>query len=314
MVAIVTAVGALWYGFVEGFDPVDALYQSVITVSTVGFGEVQPLDQSGRMFTIVLIIFGVGAIGFALAGLVELLLESALERIMSRREGRTLDRLSDHLLICGFGRTGQSVADMVPDAEHVGVIELDAERCSAADRSGFVFLEGDCTADEVLERAGVSRARAIIICLTSDSDAISTVLSARAANPDLRIIVRAHDVQTLSKLELAGADRVVSSTDMAARRLVADTFHPELTWFLDNALHNATSELTMRAIRVPANRPNSDLRIADLEQTGGVRVIGVQQPSGELTAIDKAAPLPDGLLFVAGTAAELTALATRIEQ
>lgn len=222
----VTAIGAAWYAFVEGFSALDAIYQSVVTVTTVGFGEVQPLDQSGRIFTIALIIVGVGSIGVTLVGIVEALLESTMTRLTVRRKERSLDRLSNHLVVCGFGRVGQSVLSLLDDDTDVAIIEIVPVACDAAERRGLTVVEGDSTDDETLRRAGVDRASTLLVCLGSDSDAISTVLSARSINNGLRIVSRANEHQSINKLRLAGADEVVSPIDMAARQLVADAMNP----------------------------------------------------------------------------------------
>lgn len=305
LVALVTAVGAAWYSLVEGFSLVEAVYQSVITVSTVGFGEVQPLDQSGRLFTIGLIIVGVGAIGFALAGVVELLVESAMNRIAVRRRERSLDRLSDHVVVCGYGRIGKSVIRLLGENQQVGVIEVDPDVCVIAERDNVTIIEGDSTNDVALLRAGLDRAATLIVCLGRDSDAISTVLSARSLHPSLRIISRANEQQSINKLRLAGADQVVSPIDMAAQRLASDALHPELSRFMDAAVDRDMPDLTIRAIAMKQPRSCASTELAQFEQSSGARVIGLQDSDGhnfDRTSFDQVA---DATLIVVGSLVEV---------
>ncbi|NNE72774.1 MAG: potassium channel family protein [Acidimicrobiales bacterium] len=307
LVAVVTMSGAFWYAVVEGFGAVDALYQSVITVSTVGFGEIEPLDTSGRLFTIGLIIVGVAAIGFALAAFAEILVESALEQLTTRRRGRTLDRLSKHTLVCGYGRTGQAVLDLLPPGLEVGVVEREPDRAAAAERAGRIVIQADCTRDETLLQAGIERADGLIVCLANDSDAISTVLSARAANADLRIVTRASDAHSASKMRLAGADQVVSPIDMAARRLVSDSVQPELAGFLDTAMHDPSTDVSIRAVRVHAASAAAGMALPELEAATGVRIIGSQTDDGQVLHAASIVAGTDQIVFAVGLETELLA-------
>ncbi|MFT5201141.1 MAG: voltage-gated potassium channel [Candidatus Aldehydirespiratoraceae bacterium] len=308
LVAVVTGLGAIWYALVEGFGVVDALYQSVITVSTVGFGEIEPLDTSGQLFTIGLIVVGVGAITFALASFAELLLESALDQLSFRRRGRTLDRLSKHTVVCGYGRTGEAVLELLPPEVVVGLVEHDSDRAAAAERAGWTVLQADCTHDETLHQAGIDRAEVLIVCLANDSDAISTVLSARAANADLRIVTRASDAHSASKMRLAGADQVVSPIDMAARRLVADAVQPDLARFLDTAVHDQSIDVTIRAVRIDGRSQAAQLDHQELEALTGVRIIGSQTDDGQVTDAASFIADSDRTVFAVGIVSDLKAL------
>lgn len=280
VVAIVTLLGAAWYWLVEGFGVVDAVYQSVVTVSTVGFGETQPLDTSGRIFTIGLIVVGVTSMVYALGGFAEMLIESSIRRFTFRRKERTLERMNDHTIICGFGRTGAAVAQLLPKDLEYGVIEVDPTRADVAADAGAVALEGDCTLDETLLAAGVERAVRLIICLPSDSDAISTVLSAKVLNPSIRIVTRVSDAASAHKLRLAGAHQVVSPIEMGAQRLVADALEPSVGPFLDAVLHDESFGFSIRSVTVPSG--SSSTTIGELEGSSGVRVVGVRDKAGHL--------------------------------
>lgn len=311
VVGLVTAIGALWFWLVEGFGFVDALYQSVITISTVGFSEVQPLDTSGRLFTVVLILFGVSAMVYALGGFAEMLIASSIRRFSSRRKERTLDRLADHTIVCGYGRTGEAVAEMMPTDTEVGIIEANSERADVASQAGWVVLEADCTQDSTLEAAGIERAARIIICLSTDSDAISTVLSARVLNPAIHIVSRVNAIDAVRKLRLAGADHVVSPLRMGAQRMVADAMEPTIGSFIDAALSDTSIGLSIRAFPVPVAISRN--RLTELERATQVRVVGLQNSTG--TIVDPGASITAGqLCVVVGHEAELRSFEASLAQ
>ena len=278
VVAVVTGTGALWYWLVEGFSLVDGVYQAVITVSTVGFAEIEELDTSGRIFTMVLIVVGVASLIYALGGFAEMLIESSIRRFTFRRRERTLERLSGHTVLCGYGSTGGTVARMLPADTKLGVIEKIPERVDQAAEDGHVAIEGDSTSDETLRAAGIERALRLIVCLSSDSDAISTVLSARVLNPDVLIVTRVDNYTAARKLRLAGADHVVSPTEMGAQRIVADALQPSVGTFLDVALHSGNIALSLRTITLDEEFDSS--AISSLEAETGARVLGVQDHEG----------------------------------
>lgn len=280
IVAAVTLAGGLWYWLVEGFGPLDGLYQAVITVSTVGFAEIEPLDASGRIFTIVLIVVGVASVVYALGGFAEMLIESSIRRFTFRRKERTLERLEGHTVLCGYGATGGTVARLLPPETKLGVIEKIPERVDEATEDGFVAIEGDSTSDETLRAAGIERARRLIVCLSSDSDAISTVLSARVLNPDVLIVSRVNDYASSRKLRLAGADHVVSPTEMGAQRMVADALQPSMGSFLDAALHSGTTGLSLRTVELGDGFEPTE--IDSLEAETGARILGVQDLDGDI--------------------------------
>lgn len=285
LVALVTAIGAVWFWLVEGFAFVDALYQSVITVSTVGFAEIEPLDRSGRLFTIVLIAVGVAAMVYAVGGFAEMLIESSLRRYSERRREKKLDRMNNHTILCGFGRTGVAVAEMLPAGTHLGIIEQDGDRVDAAKTAGYLAIEGDCTRDEVLSAAGIDRAARVVVCLSRDSDAISTVLSARMLNPDTHIVTRVNEASEEHKLRLAGANHVVSPIQMGAQRLVADAMEPTVGSFLDAALQDSDEGLTIRAI--PVQSAITASMVAELEHDSGVKIIGAQDQVGRIVSANQ---------------------------
>ena len=275
---VTTVAGSTWYWLVEGFEPLDAIYQAVITVSTVGFAEVNELDRSGRAFTIVLIITGVASVIYAIGAFASALVESTIRRYAVRRRERNVGRLTGHIVICGYGRTGAMVANLIPADMEAVAIDRHRQRVDEAIEHGFIGIEGNCTSDDILIEAGIERASALIVAVASDSDALSTVLSARVLSPNLRIVSRVEEHDSMKKLRLAGADQVVSPLEMGAQRLVADTLQPFVGSFLDAAIHDTSIGYSMQALALPRDGPALD--VSQTETVTGVRIIGMMDADG----------------------------------
>jgi voltage-gated potassium channel len=217
--AVVLVAGTVGY-VVLGFGTLDALYQTVTTVTTVGFREVQPLSSAGKIFTIVLILVGVGTALYTLTVLLETFVEGHFLRHMEgRRMERTIARLHDHVIICGWGRVGRaSAAQLVAAGQKVVVVDRDGDRLEDVPHP---FVLGDIDTDEVLLAAGIQRAKALVAALADDADNVYATLSARALRPDLVIIARARSEESMPKLYRAGADEVVNPQLIGGRRMAS---------------------------------------------------------------------------------------------
>jgi voltage-gated potassium channel len=226
---IVIIGGTLGYvGF--GFGVLDALYQTVTTITTVGFREVQPFTGAEKAFTIVLILLGVGTALYTLTVLLETFVEGHFLRHMEgRRMQRTIARMHDHVIICGWGRVGRaSATHLIAAGQHVVVVDRDPERLEDIPHP---YVLGDIDTDEVLIEAGIERARALVAALADDADNVYATLSARALRPDLVIIARARSEESMPKLYRAGADEVVNPQLIGGRRMASfalshPTHHP----------------------------------------------------------------------------------------
>ena len=216
LLAAVLVVGTLGYlGF--GFGFVDAMYQTVTTVATVGFREVQPLSTGGKFFTMALILVGVSSTLYAFSVLIETLIEGRLlDSLGRRRMGRTISSMQDHVIICGWGRVGRSVASEVNDAGRaLVVVENDPERLAECPYPSVI---GDATVDAVLTAAGIEQASSLIAAVDIDAANSFIILSARAIRPDLFIVARARGLDSEEKLRRAGADRVVNPQHIGGAR------------------------------------------------------------------------------------------------
>lgn len=259
--ALVIGVGSLGYLALpvtsdgSRFTLLDALYQTVTTVATVGFRELHPLNDLGEIFTIVLVIVGAGSVLYNLGLLVEAVTEGNLRKNRERRRmDRQIGALSDHVIICGFGRVGRAAAEhLVATGNEVVVVDRDPARL--ADHPGLPHLIGEATGDEILRAAGITRARALVASLDTDAETVYLVLSARALAPSLVIVARARTADSKEKLVLAGATRAVNPQMIGGRRLAAFALHPDVAEFLDVVVHDEELDFRIEQVRVAAGSP-----------------------------------------------------------
>ena len=309
----VTAVGTVGY-VVLGFPPLDALYQTVTTVSTVGFREIQPMSRAGIVFTIVLIVVGVGTVLYNLGVILEALTEGHLRRSLERRRmDNRISHLRGHVIVCGHGRVGRSAADhLLADGQQVVVVDTDPERLVGL-RPTAVHLVGDVTDDAVLRSAGIEHARALVAALETDADTVYVTLSARAMRPDLVIVARARTAEAKEKMLLAGATRAVNPQNIGGRRMAAFALQPDVAEFLDVVMLDEYLDFRIQQVRVEPGSALSGRTLAELdlhERTGSLILALRASPGSDLEAKPPAGTtIPDGAVLIAlGTPAELESL------
>jgi len=212
LLATVLTVGTVGYHWIEAWPISECLYMTVITVSTVGFQEVHPLSREGHLFTVLLIFFGVTAAALSISALFEYFILHGLSTLFGRKKmDKYINKLNRHVIICGCGQTGSSIArDLRKAGRSIVVIENDPARIAWLEQEGLLFIQGDSSDEEVLERAGVEKAESLVATLGKDADNLFLTLSARSLNADLKIIARAEDPDNGRKFMKAGASRVVS--------------------------------------------------------------------------------------------------------
>jgi voltage-gated potassium channel len=307
-VAVVVAAGTAGYILIESWGAWDSLYMTVITVTTVGFREVHPLDTAGQAWTMVLAVSGVGLI-FALVGIVAeaMVVEVTSGKREARRMTREIDALRDHYVLCGFGRVGSTVARQLRH-EGVPVVIIDdiPESLERARRDGFLAVAGDATDDATLRAAGLERARGIITTVDSDAVNIYVILSARAINPDLFVVARANQAGAEARLIRAGANRVVSPYGMAGHRLAGLALRPRVVDFVDAALSHGDLAFALEEVTATGGGSVVGRTVGDLRDQG-IFTLAVVRESGEY----EANPGPDRSLaadeslIVSGSAAVL---------
>ncbi|HSG78775.1 MAG TPA: potassium channel protein [Acidimicrobiia bacterium] len=286
LLTLISAVGTAGYIIVEDASLLDALYMTLITISTVGFQEVVSLSSAGRVLTIFIIVFGVGATLYTAGTALEIGLERFLGgRWRQRRMERDVSKVDNHVIVCGFGRVGSQVWQALREEGTASVvIEVDTTLATHAAEAGALVIEGDATHDDVLAAAGIDRARSLVACVRSDADNLVIVLSAKTRRPALSIIARASEPAWEAKLKLAGADRVVAPQVVGAQRLAALAGQPQLEEFVDLILHGKLVELRIEEIGVGAGATfaGRPLRDSQIREETGALVLAVEDEHGHL--------------------------------
>ena len=267
---------------VLGFSPIDAVYQTVTTVMTVGFREVEPLDNVGKIFTIGLIFSGVGTAFYAAGSLVEALVEGELTNVYGRRRmDRRIGQMSDHVIVCGWGRVGRAFSRYVGDAAG-GVVVIDRDPDRLANVPGHATVEGDASDDAVLKRAGIDRARALVTALNADADNLYVTLSSRRLRPDLFIVSRVRVLEAEDKFLQAGANRVVNPQAIGGQRMAAFVQQPNVVEFFDYVMHDGGLEFRLSEFLIRSSSPlaGKTLRDAHIRDATGALVLALRDSHG----------------------------------
>jgi voltage-gated potassium channel len=270
--------GTAGYMIVEGWSLWDAFYMTVITVSTIGFSEVHPLSFAGEAFTVVLIFGGVGTAFYTATQLAAVIVEGGLHRrIEQRRVSRMLEELTDHFILCGYGRIGSIIArELRVQSVPFVVIERNPERVHDAIEHGWVAVEADASQEEVLKRTGIQRARGLIAAVGTDAENVYTVLTARVVRPDLFIIAR---VESEQRLRRAGADRVISPYRIGAAHMAQTALRPAVVDFVQLATSSGHLDLSMEQVHVREGSGLVGKSIVDagIRQRFGVIVVAIRR-------------------------------------
>jgi voltage-gated potassium channel len=311
LLTLLVAVGTIGYAAL-GFSFLDAAYQTVTTISTVGFREVQPFDARAKVFTMLLVLTGVGTALYTFSVLLETLVEGRLTDLFGRRRmERRISELRDHVIICGWGRVGRTIQSYVAGAGRESVvIEQDPERIAKVD--GLTVL-GDATDDSVLQAAGIQRARTLIAALDTDAANLYVTLSARKLRPELFIVARARVDSAEPKLLQAGADRVVNPQHIGGARMAAFAVQPHVAEFVDVVMHDGSLEFRLEEIRISPDSPlaGRSLRDGHLRDRTGAMVLAMRSESGRFTTNPPPETViePGQVLIAIGTDVQLKALA-----
>ncbi len=246
---IVMFIGSFGFMLIEHWDFLDSLYMTIITITTTGFEEVHPLTHTGRIFTIVLLVMGIGSIAYTGGRAAQLLIENQI--IRRRRMSKKLEELKDHYIVCGYGRMGRYICEELASAKvKFIVIDNEPDKIERLINMSYLYLNGDATSDEVLTTASIQKAKGLVAVLSNDAENVFTTLSAKALNPDLYVVARAVEEETESKLKKAGANRVVKPYEIGGNRMAELLLRPGVIEFIDVVARERSVDLSMEEFLV----------------------------------------------------------------
>lgn len=284
-IVCVISIGTIGYMLLEKWSFFDAFYMTIITLTTVGYNEVHNLSNTGRAFSIILILSGVGTMFYMFGVGAKVLLEGEIRDILGRKKlSKKIESLKDHYIICGFGRMGSIICrELLQSKASFVVVEADPEVVSTID-ADYLSMQGDATQDSVLKQAGIEKARGLISVLSSDANNLYVVLSARGLNPKLRIIARASEEGSEQKLMRAGADNVVSPYNIGGLRIAHSLLKPAVVDFIEFATRSENLELQMEEVRVKetSNIIGKTLYECGMGKELGVIIVAIKRESGEM--------------------------------
>ena len=309
---VLTAVGTGWFWLVEGWSLLDATYMTVITLSTVGYGEVRPLSDRGRVFVIVYLVFGLGVFLFAIAQLGEMVVRAEMRNWLKRLGmNSTLKSIENHYVVCGFGRMGRTISQYLADRKlPFVVVDHSEEALQECEQQGWLCLRDDVTNDRTLINAGIERARGMAVVLDSDADNLYVVLSARLLASKLQIIARATDENSAHKMEKAGANRVVSLFATGATTMAQLLINPQVEDFFE-FVSGAGTTLDLAEIRVTADSQCANQTLVNTDfRARGVIIVAIRRPDGEVLLPPAASTKirPDDVLIALGKVSDVSQL------
>ncbi|MDF0715497.1 potassium channel protein [Muricauda sp. 334s03] len=285
LMVVVLLFGVVGYKMLSDFTWIEAIYMTIITVTTVGFSEVRPLDANAKIFTVFLIVTSVFIFGFAISVVSEYILgRNSLELLKKKKVKKQIDSLSNHVVVCGFGRNGMQAAEkLIAYKKPFVVIEKDREIIERHEEE-VLFVEGDANEDEVLLQAGIDRAQYLITAVPDDSANLFIVLSARQLNKNLFIISRASQVTSIKKLQFAGANKVIMPDKIGGDHMASLVVMPDLITFLDQLSIEGEHTTNLEEVSIEDFTNQMDchsLRDLDLRRKTGCTIIGYIDPNGK---------------------------------
>ena len=312
---LVIVIGVFGYMYLSNDTFINALYMTIITITTVGFGEVHPLSQEERLFTIFLILMSVMTLGYVASVLTEYIASGELfEKLKFKRVQKKIQQLEGHAVVCGYGRNGkQAVTKLNKFGKSLVVIENDDNLTSELEEKQLLYIKGDATEDAVLEKAGIKNASSLITTLPSDADNLYVVLSSRQLNKELTIVSRASNDSSDSKLRIAGADNVIMPDKLGGDHMASLLVTPDIIEFVDMLAIDSENSTHLEEIIV-ADLPKEfllkSIRDLDLRKKTGCTVIGFKTPNNDYVINPDANTklIADSKLIVLGSADQIAKL------
>ncbi len=282
----VSVVAVVGHRLLHGEMWLESLYWFVITVSGVGYTENSQVADRMQAFTIVVILVGMSAAIYTVGGLIQMVFEGEVDRALgARRMTRGIERLSGHVILCGYGRTGKILAkDLTRQGQQVLVVESNADKIAEAQHVDYLVLEGNATEEDVLLAAGIQRAKTLISTLSSDADNVYLTLTSRNLCADLQIVARGQHVASEKKLIQAGANRVVLPTVIGARRIAAMVTRPHTAELIERITSNEIMDVSIEELTISATSPLLDVTVIDAQahRRHGLLIVAVRHADGEM--------------------------------
>ncbi len=280
------AIGTAGFHFIEGWNILESFYTTVLTLTTVGYGDFAPKSSTGMLFTVVLVIFGVGTMLYTVGLVAQIMLEGRLMKLMGRgKMEKTIEKMSNHYIICGCGRIGMLIARELA-AEKVPFVVMDnsPEVIQRIQEEGFVYFRGDSTHDKCLIGAGIKRARGIVCVLPSDAQNLYVILTAKELNPKIWILSRSEEEESEHRLLRAGADRVMSPYTLGGNRMAMAILRPAMLDFIEITTRRQSLELRMDELPICEGSPliGKSLEESEIRQRYGLIIVAVKKDSGKM--------------------------------
>jgi len=309
-------LGTIGYVLIDNYSWFDAFYMTIITVATVGYGEVAPLSHIGKLFTAFLIITSFGTFAYAVSSITKFVIDGEFNEFFKNRKlNATIDKISDHVIICGYGRNGRQAAQVLKKHnKRFVVIENSATLTSTLNHKfSELVITGDSTQDEVLLKAGILKAKALITTLPVDADNLFIVLTARNLNKNLTIISRASEDNSDKKLKIAGANNVIMPDKVGGAHMASLVMKPDVMEFIDHITAEGGENISLEEIsfdRIPDELKNKTLKDLEIRNRSGANIIGYKTVQGQYIINPSADTLiiADSKLFVLGTSEQIAAL------
>jgi len=314
MFLVVVLFGIFGYTWIEGWNLLDSLYMTIITLSTVGYGEVREIGPGGRVFTVLLIVFGLFTITYIVGLVAETLVAGEIRSVLGRRKvSKKIKSLRDHYIICGYGRIGSIICKgLTRKAIPLMVIEKDEHVQEELEQDEILYLQGDATHEETLLEAGIEKAKGLVSVVSSDAENVYICLTARGLSPRLYILSRAEDEASERKLLRAGANKVILPYMLGGRRMVQAIIRPTVSDFLESAVHDQSFELGIEEITVgeDSRLVNQSLVDSGIRQEMDVIIIGIKQKAGTMifNPSSQTKIQPDDILIAMGRNKDLESL------
>jgi len=312
----IIVMGVFGYHFISDYPYLDAFYMTISTVATVGFGEVHPLDQAGKIFTIFLIIISFGTFAYAISSITRFVMDGEFNQFFKNRKlNAAIQKLDNHVIICGYGRNGRQSAQVLKKHnQRFVVIEKSTELTGSMQHDySELVINADATLDETLLKAGILRAKAIITTLPVDADNLFIVLTARNLNPKLTIISRASEDNSDTKLKIAGANNVIMPDKVGGAHMASLVMKPDVVEFVDYIVGQGGDSINLEEItfeNVPEHLRNHTLKDLEIRNKSGANIIGFKTATGEYIINPSADTkiIHDAKIFVLGTAEQIIRL------